>query len=437
MNAALYARISEIDQSAFSLDAQLEACRAHAAQQGWCVVAEFIEGKSAGSDQRPEFQRMIAAAKAGQFGVILVHKLDRFARNREDAVTYKALLRRVGVQVISVTEQIDEGPMGRLVEGILEVVADWFLANLRQETGKGMRRMAERGLWPSRPPIGYMREPESKRLAPEPLHAEHIAEAFRQFATGRYTLVTWSIEAARLNITERTGKRIHPGRWSVILNNRIYLGEIPFDGRVYPGLHPALVPRETFDRVQAILDAHNGERGRVRASGQQRRQFLLSRLLWSEDTGSPMHGASAKGGKFLYYVSARPVGDWTHRVPCQVLDDQIGPILQNVTLQAADVAGLDLPDTVKFGLQVAASVGSVYSGLDDPAVRRRLVVAVFDRLGVLDRTIQVVKVRSPFCSNGAHPSAVLFESGKYPSRNVNVFAEIRPKNPQKLWEMAS
>jgi DNA invertase Pin-like site-specific DNA recombinase len=146
MDAALYVRISESDQSRFSIDAQLAACRKHAKQQGWRVVQEYVErGRSAKNTDRPEFQAMIAAAKAGKFQVIIVQKLDRFARNREDAVIYKALLRRVDVQVVSVTEQFDDGPMGRLVEGILEVVADWFLVNLREETIKGMRRMAQEG----------------------------------------------------------------------------------------------------------------------------------------------------------------------------------------------------------------------------------------------------------------------------------------------------
>ena len=108
----------------FSLYAQLKAMRGFAAQEGWDIASEYTDaGFSARTDDRPEFQRMILDAKAGRFDIILVHKFDRFGRRRQDAVTYKALLKRIGVRVCSVTEQVEpESASSVILEGILEVV---------------------------------------------------------------------------------------------------------------------------------------------------------------------------------------------------------------------------------------------------------------------------------------------------------------------------
>jgi site-specific DNA recombinase len=125
MRAALYAGVSSQGQvDGLSLDAQMKAMRGFAAQKGWDIASEYTDaGFSARSDDRPEFQRLIADAKARRFDVILVHKFDRFSRRRQDAVTYKALLKRIGIRVCSLTEQVEpESASSVILEGILEVV---------------------------------------------------------------------------------------------------------------------------------------------------------------------------------------------------------------------------------------------------------------------------------------------------------------------------
>jgi hypothetical protein len=225
---------------------------------------------------------------------------------------------------------------------------------------------------------------------------------------------------------ERSGKRIAPSRWSRMFNHRIYLGLIPWCGEKYPGQHQALTDRKTFDQVQAILTEHNGARGRHRASGDQRRQYLLAGLLWSNDADCRMKGASATGRKatYTYYISNQPLTDGSrHRVPCGALEGQIPAILANVTIDSGYLPGLNLPKQVRFGLRVAANVGAVYSQLDDPAVKRQLVLTVFDRLGVSGEEIQTVKVRPPFSTNGASHDGLRFDCLEYPWQESN----LRPK----------
>jgi DNA invertase Pin-like site-specific DNA recombinase len=151
IRAVAYARVSSKEQAdkELSIPAQLEAIRNYCKQKGWKLITEYIDaGKSAKTDERPEFQKMIAMAKRQNrnFDVIIVHKVDRFSRNRDDHVIYKSLLKKLGVSVYSVTEQTDpETPHGFLLEGIMEVISEFYNMNLKTETMKGMRENAKRG----------------------------------------------------------------------------------------------------------------------------------------------------------------------------------------------------------------------------------------------------------------------------------------------------
>lgn len=157
-----YARVSSKEQAEkeLSIPAQLEAIRNYCKQKGWTLVHEYIDaGKSAKTDERPEFQRMIAAAKKinKDFNAIIVHKFDRFSRNRDDHVIYKSLLKKIGVTVYSVSEQTDpETPHGFLLEGIMEVISEFYNMNLKAESMKGLTENAKRGFHNGgRAPYGY------------------------------------------------------------------------------------------------------------------------------------------------------------------------------------------------------------------------------------------------------------------------------------------
>ena len=135
--AALYARVSSDRQDVdLSVAAQLRALREHADRNGYVVVREYVdEAESGRGDDRPEFNRMIDEAKSPQaaFREILVWKFSRFTRKREHAVVYKSMLRRRGVRVVSITEQAGDTATGKLVEGIIESVDEFYSENLIPE----------------------------------------------------------------------------------------------------------------------------------------------------------------------------------------------------------------------------------------------------------------------------------------------------------------
>ena len=132
------------DEDGLSLPAQREACARYAADHAITIVGEYIErGESARSADRPAFQAMLARIQRDRdVQVVVVHKVDRFARNLEDHVTVRALLRRLGVELVSVMEPLDDSPQGRLTEGIHALMAEFYSANLAAEIRKGMTQKA-------------------------------------------------------------------------------------------------------------------------------------------------------------------------------------------------------------------------------------------------------------------------------------------------------
>ena len=162
MPVALYARVSSDRQDVdLSVTAQLRGLRDHAQKNGYIVVREYVdEAESGRVADRPEFRKMIdAAAKPdAPFREILVWKFSRFTRKREHAVAFKSMLRRKGVRVVSITEHAEDTPAGKLLEGIIESVDEFYSENLAQEVVRGMREAASRGFFlGSKAPFGYTR----------------------------------------------------------------------------------------------------------------------------------------------------------------------------------------------------------------------------------------------------------------------------------------
>ena len=173
----IYARVSSDRQDVdLSITAQLKALRDYAARNNYFVIKELVDQAESGrSTDRPAFREMIGLARMKQppFQMIMVWKLSRFARNREDSIIYKSLLRKQGIQIVSINEPIEDTPTGRLMEGIIEVIDEFYSSNLAQDITRGLRENASRGFFNgSRPPFGYMRKKvkdgEKERNALEP-----------------------------------------------------------------------------------------------------------------------------------------------------------------------------------------------------------------------------------------------------------------------------
>jgi site-specific DNA recombinase len=160
LRCVIYLRVSTREQAekgegeeGFSIPAQREACTRHIRDAGWDLVDEYADrGESARSADRPALKEMLARiAEERDVDAVVVHKIDRLARNMEDHVAIRALLRRNGVALVSVTENVEETASGRLVEGIHALMAEFYSANLASEIRKGLTQKAKMGGSPTAP----------------------------------------------------------------------------------------------------------------------------------------------------------------------------------------------------------------------------------------------------------------------------------------------
>lgn len=391
---ALYARVSSNEQvKGFSIDAQLESGHNFATQRGWSVASEYVDaGLSGTTDERPQFKQMIREALSGQFEIIVVHAFDRFSRNIEDAVVYKSLLRRDEVQVVSVTEQIDNTPLGFIYEGIIDLFAAYYSINLAVKIRSGLTKSVQSGRWPWSVPIGYKK---TNNLAKITEAGAGIQMAFREFATGNYTLETWSEAAYHAGLRGHNGNRIRPGGWSRIFHNRFYIGRLVWNDLDVQGIHKPLVDEDTFNRVQEILREND------RYSRPRKHEFyLLSGLCWSLDANDRMYGANAKNHHRYYRSRTKIVGGTVkHYVPVEVLESQIERVLSEIFVAPQDIDTLDIDPSLRLALSVTPHLGAIYRYLDTDLQRQALLKLVIKGYGLKISGHQIIEVEPnpPFC----------------------------------------
>jgi len=322
MKVALYARVSSERQDVdLSISAQLRALRDHALRNGHEVVKEYIdEAESGRSIDRPAFKEMIATVhqKSSSFQAILVWKLSRFARNREDSIVYKSLLRRHGVQLISINEPLEDTPSGKLLEGVIEVIDEFYSTNLAQDVVRGQRENAERGFSNGgKPPYGYIhvKVKDGPKLRTkfeiDPKTAPIVQRIFRECLSGKgLKAITRSLNADGL--TSRTGKKWGTTSIEKILHNEAYTGTLVWGRRAkYPGragnsallqrtedAWPAIVDQTTFTQAQAKLS------GRAPSAIHPRRvdsAYLLSGIIRCGVCGAAMVGQGSSP-RYRYYM---------------------------------------------------------------------------------------------------------------------------------------
>ena len=146
MKAVIYARYSSAGQTEQSIEGQMRVCKEYAEKKGYSVIGEYVDRATSGTNaNRPEFLRMVSDAEKKQFDAIIVYKLDRFARNRYDSVVYKHKLKELGVKVDSAMESISDSMEGKLVEGLLEMMAEMYSHDLSQKVKRGMNESFLKG----------------------------------------------------------------------------------------------------------------------------------------------------------------------------------------------------------------------------------------------------------------------------------------------------
>lgn len=303
MKAVIYARYSSDNQREESIDGQLRECKAFAERNDIQIIGTYIDrALSAKTDNRPEFQRMVKESAGRAFEMVLVWKLDRFARNRYDSAHYKAVLRKNGVRVVSATEAISEGAEGILLEAMLEGMAEYYSAELSEKVSRGMTENALKCKYNGGVlPIGYIID-ENQLYQLDPLSASAVREAFQHYAEGA-TMKQIADELNMKGVRTTRGGRITLNSVTTMLHNRKYIGEYRYKDIVQPGGIPAIITEELFDRVQERMAANKKAPARHKAED----EYLLTTKLFCGKCKCYMVGESGTGRSGLvhrYYKCA-------------------------------------------------------------------------------------------------------------------------------------
>lgn len=326
-HAVGYCRFSSDNQSESSIEAQKIAIEKFAKEQGIIIVEWYIDRAQSGTtDNRKRFREMIDDSAEKDFCKVLVYQFDRFARNKDDSFFYKFDLRKNGVKVISITERIEDSPEGRMMETVLEGMADYYSKDLARKTIRGMTLNASKGLNNGGTvPYGYKLVPrldennnvmhhnkghELHCLAIHPERAEAVKIMYAMTLEGkkRFEIIDRLNELGykRADGNEFVGTSIDN-----ILRNEKYTGVYVYDCNKrkrqedasceaqiirVPDALPQIISKETFDAVQQIL------RQRVKAPSVCNEDYLLSGKIICGECGKLYSGArQKKGGKYYPY----------------------------------------------------------------------------------------------------------------------------------------
>lgn len=312
--AAAYIRVSTDDQIEYSPDSQLKLLRDYAKKNDYILPDEFIfqddgiSGKDA--KHRPSFNQMIALAKSDEHPIdtILVWKFSRFARNQEESIVIKNLLRKIGVEVRSISEPVDpDSAFGTLIERIIEWMDEYYLINLSGEVKRGMLERFSRGEIVTPPAFGY--DVKDGIYVPNPTEAPLVRRIFESYLSG---VGCRRIAAALGADGVRTKRGNLPDNRFVeyILRNPVYIGKIRWskEGRaaskrkyddenvlIVDGKHEPLINLETWDAVQAKLDAQKKAYPKYQRK-EQNFDYMLKGLVRCSSCGATLCQSSAKKG---------------------------------------------------------------------------------------------------------------------------------------------
>ena len=291
-----YIRVSTVKQGEHgsSLQEQKSAIEAYAMRHGLTISTWFEETETAAKQGRKQFTRLTSLLRRGKATGVIIHKIDRSARNLKDWAGLGELI-DAGVEVLFAHEGLDmQTRGGRLAADIQAVVAADFIRNLRDEVRKGFYGRLKQGYYPLPAPRGYVNRGKAQVKEMHPIEGPLVRQAFELYATGNFSLVTLSLHLAQLGLVSSTGKPLVKDAMSLLLHNPFYMGlmYIRKTGESFEGKHTPLVSKALFDRVQHILTGRFYPRI-------EKHEFLFRRLVKCERCHRSLTGERQKG--HVYY----------------------------------------------------------------------------------------------------------------------------------------
>ena len=331
--AAAYIRVSTEDQVEYSPASQLEKIREYAKRNGYILPEEFVfadEGISGrNTAKRPEFNRMIGIAKQKPkpFDAILLWKFSRFARNREDSIVYKSMLRKqCGIDVISISENVGDDKMSVLIEAMIEAMDEYYSINLGEEVKRGMNEKVSRGEAVTIPSFGY--DIKDGVYIPDPVTAPALKRIFEDFANGK-GMRTIAMELNDNGFRTRRGNLFQNRTIQYILNNPVYIGKIRWtptgktdrdfnnpDTVIIDGTHEPLIDKELWNTVQQKIA--KAPKTKYMRSDAPKQPFMLQGLVRCNSCGATL--CQSANGSVQCYSYAHGSCKVSHSVSLKKLD---------------------------------------------------------------------------------------------------------------------
>ena len=290
-----YIRVSTVKQGekGSSLAEQRDAIERYATKQGLCVTEWFEEQETAAKRGRTVFRKMLTRLKKGSAHGLVMHKVDRGARNLADWAELASLM-DLGIDVHFAHEALDlTSRGGRLSADIQAVVAADFIRNLRDEVKKGLYGRLKQGIYPFKAPPGYCDTGSGALKTIDPVSGPLVRQAFELYASGNYTLNTLRAAMAVRGLRTRSGNTLSAAQMSEILANRFYYGLMCVKGQTFVGKYEPLISKSLFDKVRAQAE------GRTPCRSTYGRDYALRKMIVCGSCGRGLYGEFQKG--FIYY----------------------------------------------------------------------------------------------------------------------------------------
>lgn len=406
LTAVTYARFSSERQHESSIEAQHEAIDAYCAQKHITIVERYADRALSGkTDNRPEFQRLLSDLKHRKVDFVLVHKTDRFARNRYDAAIYSRIIKQRGARLVAVAQDFGDGPEAVILEALMQGMAEYYSLNLATEVIKGRKIAISKGKHAGGTyPFGYTSDGQGGYQIVE-VEAYYIRKLYQAVIDGTPPYTHILAEMRELGIKGRRGKYLAPGNVASMLKLPIYAGI--YDAKAGDATshiennHPAIVSKQTYEEAVKIMEA------RSNAGRKPKNAYLCTGLVRCGLCGAPVYGhTSRKGGvEYSTYVCGKSCGLRSIRASelDQAARDYVVSLLRPEVRQAlveAMSAYLDgqreqarrrVPGTkreiAKLQSQIDAIMENMSSGVLPPSVLERMGKQITD----LESQIEVMQ----------------------------------------------
>ena len=337
--AAAYIRVSTDDQTELSPDSQVKKIQEYAKAHGYVVPDEYIfhdDGISGRTTKKRQgFNKMIATAKTDPkpFDAILVWKFSRFARNREDSIVFKSMLKKRGIDVISISEAVGDDKMSILIESLIEAMDEYYSVNLSEEVVRGMTEKVSRGQAVSVPPLGYKIE-NGKFYIDEEV-APMVRSIFKDYLDGKGCREI-AMQLNAKGYKTRRGNKFENRTVQYIIDNPVYAGYIRWDidGRgargyyrdgkemIVKGTHEPLINPETYEKVKSLRALEKVTAKKYERKSPVVNDFALRGLVRCSNCGGTLC-MSATGKSLQCYKYAHGTCNVSHNISLNKINDAL------------------------------------------------------------------------------------------------------------------